>query len=179
MRLPTTLLARLAGTTLEGAELGTNEMEMTVPAVVQPVIELPLPIKRFTGFDNTVNQADSFLTFKTTGLAASQATLSTTICKFKRGLWRLRIMVVFEANFTQTLDGSAQPQGTVELLDPVPTSQSLISFPAVIVSPQSVVMDVGEIEFPEDGWAIRTTLLQTGVGNTEQMTIHVYAARLQ
>lgn len=178
MKLPSTLISRLASTTLEGAELQSGELELIIPAVVQPIIELPLPVRKFTGFSATTNNSDSFMNNILQGQPASTAQKTTNVGQFKRGLWRLRFTVSMLATFTQTSDGTVNAFCQIGLVDDAGVNLNLVSLFAVNAVPQNIFIDTGEIEFPADGWFLQSVLLATGVGQTLVSEVNLYAARL-
>jgi hypothetical protein len=180
MKIPSQLLSNLAGNTKEGTELDSGDLIITIPNVIQPIIQLPFQIGKAAGFSASANEVMSRVSNANTnlGAAASTAAQNATIITFKRGLWQITITASFVATWTQALDGTIAPAGRVELVDDASAGMQLIQFNAVNLQPQTLFY-TAIMHFPIDGWLIRAALIATGVGQTMQIATSVYAARLQ
>lgn len=178
MKINSDLFSRFASAT-ELVQLDGSESEIFLPTLLNPVVQLVGPIRRFAGFSTTAPQSKSFIAETQLGLNASTATTTVTLCTFARGLWQLVLSWTHLANFTQASDAAANPAGLLELLDTAATIAAgrLLGTYAVNGIPQEKVLAFPML-FPDDGWAIRISLGTTGVGQTHHATVAVVANRL-
>lgn len=171
MRISSDLLYRFV------RSIGTGDAEpdlqlIEIPAVLLPTIQVVSPFSNQAGFVTTDNQRRSFVAQQQVLSAASAGITAMTIATFGRGMWDLSFHVTWCASYTQLF--TTDPEGHIELLDPLSGVRQLMAFIAVANVPQLRTSRF-IAHFPEDGWALRVRNFATGVGETQALVADLVA----
>jgi len=161
------------GQALPTVEPSPFDQEVSVPSVLSPVVVIPGPQRNLSGISSTLVQRDSFFLRTTVLQAPSAAAVTSGICTFGEGLWRVSVSLDVFADFTAAVG----TRNLIELLDPIPNGLEVLALHQAANVPQNRNVAT-DFLFIVDGWVLRLNIIATGVGQNLHATGIVIASRL-
>jgi hypothetical protein len=170
MRIPNPRLVRLAGLS-RGAIVEPGDGELEIPAVLQPLVEIPSPTAKVLG--SGLTYADSFITGFNTSATGAQAGATTPIAIFTKGLWRITWTI--DAMFTGT--SSAVNNSGINIVDPTASVTPLRRLTHIT---GHQIADQGDfvILMQDDGWRLDHVFGVTIAGDFLTNDVCLMSARM-
>lgn len=174
MRFSSDLLYRWVRSTGRGDGAPASQ-DLELPEAILPIVSLPGPISKFSGFNSSGVQRESFVASATIAQAASAGAATNRVGTLGRGLWDVSIIGSMVASYTQVF--TAAPEVLLQLQDSDGSNTGILRFYAVLNVPQFFAIRF-LLLVAEDGWFFFLDHAATGVGETQASNATMIANRL-
>jgi len=171
-----------AGRTFSGAERGIIEPasgEVEIPDQVQATTELCYPLRRVTGWQQSIPERMSACFYTRVVRAAGSGDSNNQVFSFVRGIWQVTVTMHSQQN-TAGATVTVQDSGQLLLAEPgvTPLGWILMSLPVLDLNEDfALATQSFLLHIPEEGWELRLLARDPITGSTT-LTVNGLACRL-
>ena len=179
MKVPSEVIAGAQRSHRQGAILESGELELEIPAVLQPVISLsrPLDVAGYGGISATTNFQRSFMI--TTEVEVPPATGAGTLFnmfRLSQGLWEISWYHFFVQDFTSAY--TIANQSFLQMVDPQGNQVKTFSFIPLANAIQAGRLQFAIMALVGNGWQFSFVTSGTGALQNQLLSGHVAGRKL-